>query len=118
MFDEHGNRTSAVLPIEMYQELLDAAEREDDYVTVPYVSREDDNETIPHDVISIMIDEQVTLQAAWRIYRRMSQVEVAEKLGIKQSAVSQLEKSANPRSNTLSKLAELYECRPSQLTLN
>lgn len=116
--DEQGNRTSVVLPIEIYKELLAAAERDDDYVAIPYVSGEDDDETIPHEVISIMVDESVTLQAAWRIFRRMSQAEVAEKLGVKQSAVSQFEKVANPRSTTLEKFADLYQCRPGQLTLN
>jgi len=118
MFDEQGNRTSVVLPIEMYQDLLNAADRDEDYQSIPFASGDNDDETVPHDVISIMVDNQVTLQAAWRIFRRLSQADVAEKLGVKQSAISQLEKSANPRSATLEKLAELYDCRPSQLTLN
>ena len=46
---------------------------------------------LPGEVCDVMHKENVSLQAAWRILRGMSQQEVAEKLGISQSAVSQLE---------------------------
>ncbi len=68
--------------------------------------------------VSIMVDDEVSLQAAWRIYRGLSQAEVAEKLGIKQAAVSQFEKSDRPRKATIEKLAALYDCRVNQLVLD
>ncbi|MCG3462216.1 helix-turn-helix domain-containing protein [Xenorhabdus bovienii] len=95
-----------------------ALDRDEDYVSIPYTKGANDDETIPHEVISIMVDEETTLHAAWRIYRGLSQTEVAEKLGIKQAAVSQFEKSERPRQATLDKLAALYACRPTQLTLD
>ncbi|MDC9605194.1 helix-turn-helix domain-containing protein [Xenorhabdus griffiniae] len=116
--DENGNKQAVVLPIEEYERLLAAVDRDEDYVSIPYTKDVNDDETIPHEVISIMVDEEITLHAAWRIYRGLSQTEVAEKLGIKQAAVSQFEKSERPRQATLEKLATLYECRPTQLTLD
>lgn len=65
-----------------------------------------------------MVDEQVSLQAAWRIHKGLSQAEVAQRLGVKQSAISQIEKSGKPRQVTLDKLAELYGCRVTQLILD
>ncbi|CDM92182.1 helix-turn-helix domain-containing protein [Xenorhabdus bovienii] len=95
-----------------------ALDRDEDYVSIPYTKGANDDETIPHEVISIMVDEETTLHAAWRIYRGLSQTEVAEKLGIKQAAVSQFEKSERPRQVTLEKLSALYACRPTQLILD
>ncbi|WP_338803947.1 helix-turn-helix transcriptional regulator [Xenorhabdus griffiniae] len=116
--DENGNKQAVVLPIEEYERLLAAVDRDEDYVSIPYTKDVNDDETIPHEIISIMVDEEITLHAAWRIYRGLSQTDVAEKLGIKQAAVSQFEKSERPRQATLEKLATLYECRPTQLTLD
>ncbi|OKP01610.1 helix-turn-helix domain-containing protein [Xenorhabdus eapokensis] len=116
--DENGNKQAVVLPIAEYERLLAALDRDEDYVSIPYLKGNNDDETIPHEVISIMVDNKITLHAAWRIYRGLSQTEVAERLGIKQAAVSQFEKADRPRQATLEKLAALYECRPSQLILD
>ncbi|KMJ46684.1 2-hydroxyacid dehydrogenase [Xenorhabdus khoisanae] len=116
--DENGNKQAVVLPIAEYERLLAALDRDEDYVSIPYPKGANDDETIPHDVISIMVDEDVTLHAAWRIYRRLSQTEVAERLGITQAAVSQFERAERPRQATLEKLAAFYACRPTQLILD
>ncbi|PHM52369.1 helix-turn-helix domain-containing protein [Xenorhabdus hominickii] len=116
--DENGNKQAVVLPIEEYERLLAAVDRDEDYVSIPYTKGSNDDETIPHEVISIMVDEEITLHAAWRMYRGISQTEVAEKLGITQAAISQFEKSERPRQATLEKLSTLYNCRPTQLTLD
>ncbi|EHI8953348.1 helix-turn-helix domain-containing protein [Salmonella enterica] len=91
-------------------------ESDEDCKSIPYEPGEYDDEVIPHDVVSIMVDENVSLLAAWRLYRRMTQKEVAELLGVKQSAVSQFEKVETPRKTTLEKLAEIYDCRIGQLS--
>lgn len=113
--DEKGIKKSVILPLEEYERLVSEADSDDRYESIPYEAGEHDDETIPHDVISIMVDEDVSLLAAWRIYRRMTQKEVAELLGVKQSAVSQFEKVETPRKATLEKLAEIYDCRTGQL---
>ncbi|EJY7599026.1 helix-turn-helix transcriptional regulator [Salmonella enterica] len=113
--DEKGIKKSVILSIQEYERLVDEADMDESYESVPCEAGEYDDETIPHDVISIMVDEQVSLLAAWRIYRRMTQKEVADLLGVKQSAVSQFEKVETPRKATLEKLAEIYDCRVGQL---
>ncbi|ECT1022364.1 transcriptional regulator [Salmonella enterica] len=113
--DEKGIKKSVILPLEEYERLVSEADSDDRYESIPYEAGEHDDETIPHDVVSIMVDENVSLLAAWRIYRRMTQKEVAELLGVKQSAVSQFEKAETPRKATLEKLAEIYDCRTGQL---
>ncbi|EHN1695376.1 helix-turn-helix transcriptional regulator [Salmonella enterica subsp. enterica serovar Newport] len=113
--DEKGIKKSVILPLEEYERLVSEADADENYESVPYEAGEHDDETIPHDVVSIMVDEDVSLLAAWRIYRRMTQKEVAELLGVKQSAVSQFEKVETPRKATLEKLAEIYDCRTGQL---
>ncbi len=62
-----------------------------------------------------MHKENVSLQAAWRILRGLSQQEVAAKLGISQSAVSQLEAlDSRPQKRTREKLAAIYGCTVSK----
>lgn len=67
---------------------------------------------------SLMTYQQVSLQAAWRILRGLSQQEVADKLGISQSAVSQLEAvDSRPQKRTREKLAAIYGCTQEQISL-
>lgn len=76
---------------------------------------DNDNETIPHEVVSLSIDNDVSLLGAWRIYRGLSQKEVANKTGLTQSAISQMEnKGSKPQMKTLERLAKIYKCRVSQ----
>jgi DNA-binding XRE family transcriptional regulator len=79
---------------------------------------EHDDVLIPNEVVEIMLSKDVTIQAAWRIYRGLTQTDVAEKLGIKQAAVSQFEKSENPRKDNIERLAQLYQCKVEQLTMD
>ena len=113
--DNAGVRTGVIMSVAEYERLLSLADPDEDFESIQYEAGEHDNETIPHEVVSIMIDDDVSLLAAWRIYRRMTQQEVAECLGVKQSAVSQFERAGAPRKSTLEKLAEIYNCRPNQL---
>ncbi|CAM4271492.1 MULTISPECIES: helix-turn-helix domain-containing protein [Lelliottia] len=77
-----------------------------------------DNVILPGDVCDVMHHENVSLQAAWRILRGLSQQEVADKLGISQSAVSQLEAlDSRPQKRTREKLAAIYGCTQEQISL-
>jgi len=113
--DENGARQSAVIPIDLFNKLVDAADLDEFYEPVPYVPGPNDDETIPHEVVGFQIKKGVTLQAAWRLYRGLSQEAVAEALGITQAGVANMEKRAKPQSATLEKLAKLYDCRVTQL---
>lgn len=113
--DESGKVKYAVLPIEEYQHLLITAQS---YEDLPYNADHTDNETVPDPVVQLMIAQQVSLLAAWRLYRGLSQYDVAEKLGTTQSAISQLEaQGSKPQKKTRVKLAALYQCRPEQMVL-
>ena len=58
-----------------------------------------------------------SLIKAWRIYRDKTQKEVAEALGITQSAFSQIEKNTRNQGETLRRVAAVLGVRPEQLTL-
>ena len=113
--DESGRPLYVVLPLDEYKKLVG---RQDDYKSIPYNSDAHDDETVPHEVVSIMLDQNISLIAAWRVFRGLSQYDVATKLGTTQSAVSQWEAiDSKPQKKTREKLAELYQCRPAQMTL-
>ena len=116
IYDGLGNIQFVVLPVTDYEQLLAAAGP--GWSNLDYAAAADDDETIPQEVVSIMVDQDVSLQAAWRIHRGLSQYEVAEKLGATQSAVSQWERAdSKPQRKTRERLARLYACRPEQLLL-
>ncbi|NRN27891.1 helix-turn-helix domain-containing protein [Photorhabdus heterorhabditis] len=110
--DEAGKPQYVVLPVAEYEKLLSTKE---DWEDVPYTPSKYDDVTVPNGVVSIMVDQDVSILAAWRIYRGLSQLEVAEKLNTAQSTVSQWEASDRPQKRTREKLAALYNCTPEQL---
>jgi DNA-binding XRE family transcriptional regulator len=92
-------------------------ETDEDLEDIEVEHDEYDNVELPGEVCD-MHGENVSLQAAWRILRGLSQQEVAEKLGISQSAVSQLEAAdSRPQKRTREKLAAIYGCKQEQISL-
>ncbi len=94
-------------------------EDENNWEDISYESDIYDNVMLPGDVCDVMHKENVSLQAAWRILRGLSQREVAAKLGISQSAVSQLEALDSPsaEADPRKKLAAIYGCTREQISL-
>ncbi|MDH3001556.1 transcriptional regulator [Chelonobacter oris] len=116
--DEKGKPQFVVLPISEFKRLSALDDNELLFEDIPYQADEHDNAHIPDEVVDIMLDQDISLLAAWRIYRRLSQYEVAEKAGITQSAISQAEKKGSkPQSKTCERLAKVYNCLPEQLIL-
>ncbi|MEX2953565.1 helix-turn-helix domain-containing protein [Serratia fonticola] len=110
--NDKGEPQYAVVPYSEYEKLINARNEWED---VPYTASKSDDVTVPNAIVKIMIDQEVSLLAAWRIYRDLSQYDVAEKLGTTQSTVSQWEASGRPQKRTREKLAALYDCSPEQL---
>ena len=115
--DSRGQRISAVVPIELFEKLTRDSDIAELYEPVQNETGRSDNVRYPNEVINILSEKGCTMQAAWRVYRGLTQKQVAEALGIKQSTVSEFEKSERPRKDNLERLATLYKCSPEQLTL-
>lgn len=121
--DDNGKTQYVVIPYnEYFRMCLQMAEIDDetdeDLEDIEVEHDEYDNVELPGEVCDVMHNENVSLQAAWRILRGMSQQEVADKLEISQSAVSQLEAlDSRPQKRTREKLAAIYGCKQEQISL-
>lgn len=93
------------------------------FVLVPYdeyisMLEQDLAVTIPHEVVERHVLEGMSLVRAWREYKNLVQRDMAERLGVSQSAYSQMEKpDAKLRPSTIVKLAKALEIKPEQLTV-
>lgn len=125
--DSNGKPLFVILPIEQFEEMellsrfaIESEEEQAQWEAIQVEANEADEQgdTIPNEIVNIMIDEDVSLLGAWRIYRKLSQYDVAKQTGLTQSAISQAErKESKPQRKTLERLAKVYGCKPTQLTL-
>jgi predicted transcriptional regulator len=70
------------------------------------VRQEAKEPTVPHEVASRVLREQISPIRAWREYLRLTQAEVAARMEVSQSAFAQMEApDGKPRMNTLKKVA-------------
>lgn len=91
------------------------------FVLVPYQEylelMNDEELTVPHEVVEKHIVEGKTAIRAWREYKQLSQKDLSEKMGITQAALSQLESRGTQRRSTLEKVARAMAIEPEQLLL-
>ncbi|EMY45235.1 helix-turn-helix domain-containing protein [Glaesserella parasuis] len=122
--DNSGKPLYVILPMAEYEKLVDVdeygfrIEEEDDeeWESLPYEQSDNDSALIPHEVVMIMIKHNVNHLGAWRIYRNLSQQEVADKVGISQGAISQMERSdSKPQKKTLERFSKIYDCDVKQM---
>jgi len=90
------------------------------FVLVPYdeyiSSRQDEKVYVPHEAVELHATEGKSIIRAWREYKKLSQREVAKRIGISQSAYSQMEKpDARLRKSTLEKIARALQIDMNQL---
>ena len=77
----------------------------DDYLRMS--AKPDSDVTVPHEVVELIFLQKLSTIQAWRKYLNLTQAQVAECMGISQSAYSQMEKpNANLRPSTLLRIAE------------
>lgn len=77
-----------------------------------------DEALIPHEVVGLWLKDSISLIAAWRKYKKLSQQELADRLGISQPAMAQIENpGAKPQRKTLQKVAAALGLSVEQLTL-
>ena len=90
----------------------------DDYVKlVDQVADTDKNTYLPHEVAELMLTEDMGYITAWRKHLGISQKELAQRMGVSQGAISQIEKSdSKPQRKTLEKAAIAMGISVNQLT--
>ncbi len=103
---ENGKPAFAVIPYDQYKLICNEIESKE----VVYASDE-----IPHEVVSYVFEKHYSIVKAWRTYLRMNQKEAAEKIGITQGALSQIEKSENNQRGTLQRIADAWGIHVEQL---
>ncbi|AHG87303.1 XRE family transcriptional regulator [Bibersteinia trehalosi USDA-ARS-USMARC-190] len=123
--DHNGKDLFVLLPVTEFEQLtgkdihglpLDDGDDEN-FVEIDYEQGGDDSVTIPFEVVKLKHKHQVNLLGAWRIYRNLSQQEVAEKTGLSQSAISQAErKDSKPQRKILERFSVLYDCTIEQMS--
>ncbi len=87
--EQNGKPAFVVIPYDEYIKLLPT-----------------EKDSIPHEVVGLIINKGMNLVKAWRTYLGITQSEIAKKAGISQAALSQMENTDNPlRTATLEKLA-------------
>ncbi|MDR2013889.1 MAG: helix-turn-helix domain-containing protein [Rhodanobacter sp.] len=69
---------------------------------------------IPHEVVSATVDRASPMKA-WREYLRLTQAEVAKRMGVTQAAYAQTEVAARPRKATLARVAAALRLTVEQL---
>lgn len=88
------------------------------FVVMPYAefirTYEQGRELIPHEVVSAAVDGATAVRA-WREYLKLTQADVAARLGISQPSYAKQESSNALRKSTLEKIAKALGITTEQL---
>ncbi len=105
IIEQGGHPAFAVLPYDDYLQLVGQKDKDNDIY-------------FPHEVAMMVAIDEFSPIKAWRKYLKMSQVELANKMGITQGAVAQIESSnSKPQEKTLKNAAKAMGIMPEQLSL-
>ena len=83
------HRQYAIVPIDLYNDLLEKAELLED-ISAYEKAKVDDDELVPSEVVDRLIDGENKIKV-WREYRGLSQAVLAEKAGLAQASIAQME---------------------------
>lgn len=73
--------------------------------------------SVPNNVVGKVVNQGMTPIRAWREHLGLTQVDVAQRLGISQSAYAQQEAKENARKSTRKKIANALGIEPEQLAI-
>ena len=73
--------------------------------------------SVPNNVVGKVVNQGMTPIRAWREHLGLTQVDVAQRLGISQSAYAQQEAKENTRKSTRKKIANALGFEPEQLAI-
>ena len=101
-----------------FQTILEADGRPA-FVVVPYdefvTNFEQSNDLVPNAVVKLAFDDEMTPTKAWRTHLGLTQVDVAQRMGITQGAYAQLEASTKLRKASREKIALAFGISAGQL---
>lgn len=101
-------------------QIINGADGRPAFVVIPYadyVRNHPVDDLIPNEVVGYMVKQELTAIAAWRRHLGLSQQEVADRIGISQSAYAQQEQASRPRKETRLKIANAFGIAPALLEL-
>ncbi len=93
------------------------------FVVIPYADwltltkKKDEDVFFPHEVVSLIIEHSFTPIKAWRKYLKITQSQLAKHMGVSQANINTIENSANPRIETLIKVADALGIDIEQLSM-
>lgn len=71
--------------------------------------------TVPNEVVNLAFERGMSPMAAWREHFKLTQAEVAQRIGVAQAAYAQMERVKSPRKATLEKVAAAIGLEVDQL---
>ncbi|MFV3305374.1 helix-turn-helix domain-containing protein [Pseudomonas sp. NY15181] len=101
-------------------QIINGADGVPAFVVIPYadyIASHPREDLVPNEVVGFMVKEGLTAIGAWRKHRGLTQAEVAERIGISQSAYAQQEAATRPRKPTREKVAKALGVHPDLLDL-
>ena len=113
-----GRPEYAVVPIEDYRRMVASLEDIEDMRAFEQALKEHKaGDTIPGEIVDAIIDGETPLRA-WRLYRKLTLVSLAERTGISESYISQIENGK--KTGTLDvyrRLATVLDVEPDDLSI-
>jgi DNA-binding XRE family transcriptional regulator len=89
--EKDGRREYAIVPIALFEQLIEYAEDLEDIALLDEFRRTDDGFRVPGEVVDAMFDEGAHPVKAWRDHRGLTQDSLAAAAGISKAYLCQIE---------------------------